>query len=78
MLPHVDLVIVFRGSSKAVFKQQVLDEARKAEGQYSRLIKTLKAAGLRAVGRRGEKQGHLLVFVSCPQSRLSNIVQREG
>jgi anoctamin-10 len=77
MPPHIDLVIVFRGSSKSLSKQQALENARKAEAQYSRVIETLKAAGLRVAGRRGEKQGHLLVLLSCPPSRLSYIMQRE-
>ncbi|KAJ7114116.1 calcium-activated chloride channel-domain-containing protein [Mycena epipterygia] len=54
MLPDVDLVIAFRASRKTtVRKQQALQDARKAEEQYARLIKALSSVGLRAVGRRG-------------------------
>ncbi|KAJ7780074.1 calcium-activated chloride channel-domain-containing protein [Mycena maculata] len=78
MLPEVDLVIAFRASRKtSVRKQQALEDARKAEEQYARLIKTLSSAGLRAVGRRGESLGHLLVFVSCPTSHVHALIKRE-
>ena len=77
MHPLVDLVIVFRGSSRSHSKRQVLQDAQKAEQQYSHLLNTLKGAGLQVVGRRGERQGHVLVLVWCPKSLLSNLVQRE-
>jgi hypothetical protein len=77
MPPHVDLVIVFRTNSISLSKQQTRDDALKAEQQYSKLLQTLTKAGLRAVGRRGETQGHLLVLVSCPQSLLGSLVHHE-
>ncbi|KAJ7691956.1 calcium-activated chloride channel-domain-containing protein [Mycena rosella] len=78
MLPEVDLVIAFRASRKtSVLKRHAVEDARKAEEQYTRLIKALSSAGLRAVGRRGESLGHLLVFVSCPQSLIQTLIQRE-
>ncbi|KAJ7644183.1 calcium-activated chloride channel-domain-containing protein [Roridomyces roridus] len=77
-LPEVDLVVAFRASRKAsVRKQEALNDARKAEEQYSRLIKTLSDAGLKAVGRRGESLGHLLVFVSCPTAKVKALIKRE-
>ncbi|KAH6916436.1 calcium-activated chloride channel-domain-containing protein [Coprinopsis sp. MPI-PUGE-AT-0042] len=76
--PDVDLVIDFRVSKTlSVTKQQTREEARKAEKQYTRLIETLTHAGLKAVGRRGELLGHILVFVSCPQALLDNLIKRE-
>lgn len=76
--PEVDLVIVFRAAGKNTHsKKQTRDEARKAEQQYVRLIDTLTYAGLKAVGRRGEGLGQLLVFVTCPQKHLENLVRRE-
>ena len=76
--PDVDLVIDFRVSKTlSVTKQQTREEARKAEKQYRRLIETLTYAGLKAVGRRGELLGHILVFVSCPQGLLDNLIKRE-
>ncbi|KAJ6580774.1 calcium-activated chloride channel-domain-containing protein [Mycena capillaripes] len=78
MLPEVDLVIAFRASRKtSLLKRHALEDARKAEEQYARLIKTLSSAGLRAVGRRGESLGHLLVFVSCPSNHLHTLIKRE-
>jgi anoctamin-10 len=78
MPPEVDLVITFRASSKAsLSKQRAREDARKAEQQYSRLIDTLSHAGLRAVGRRGESLGHLLVFVLCPTSLVNNLIKLE-
>ncbi|KAG5652528.1 hypothetical protein H0H81_004685 [Sphagnurus paluster] len=62
MPPEVDLVITFRATKKtSLSKQQIREDSRKAEQEYSRLIETLNYAGLRAVGRRGESLGHLLV-----------------
>ena len=77
MLPSVDLVIVFRGSSKLLSKQEIQKGVQKAEEQYARLLSTLKGAGLRVVGRRGERQGVVLILVSCPQSHLSNLIRHE-
>ncbi|KAJ7654605.1 calcium-activated chloride channel-domain-containing protein [Mycena polygramma] len=78
MLPEVDLVIAFRATRKtSVLKRHALEDARKAEEQYGRLIKTLSSAGLRAVGRRGEALGHLLVFVSCPSNHVRTLIKRE-
>lgn len=76
--PEVNLVIVFRANGKNThLKQRTRNEARKAEQQYLRLIDTLTYAGLKAVGRRGESLGQLLVFVTCPQKHLESLVRRE-
>ncbi|KAF9461505.1 calcium-activated chloride channel-domain-containing protein [Collybia nuda] len=76
--PEVDLVIAFRATKKtSLSKSQIRADSRKAEQQYSRLIDTLTYAGLKAVGRRGESLGHLLVFVSCPQNHVNNLIKRE-
>ncbi|KAJ3511071.1 hypothetical protein NLJ89_g4313 [Agrocybe chaxingu] len=76
--PDVDLVIAFRATKKtSLSKQQTREDARKAEQQYQRLIKTLTYAGLKAVGRRGESLGHLLIFVTCPPSHVEELVKRE-
>ena len=78
MLPVVDLVITFRASPKvALSKQQIREDSVAAEKQYSRLLNTLSYAGLRAVARRGESLGHLLIFVNCPEDLLKNLVKRE-
>jgi len=76
--PDVDLVIAFRASrSGNVSKHHTRQDVRKAEQQYTRLIETLTYAGLKAVGRRGEALGHLLVFVTCPEDRVRNLIRRE-
>lgn len=76
--PDVNLVIVFRAAHKNThLKQRTRNEARKAEQQYLRLIDTLTYAGLKAVGRRGESLGQLLVFVTCPQKHLEGLIRRE-
>lgn len=76
--PDVDLVIAFRATKKtSLSKQQTREEAKKAEQQYRRLIETLTYAGLKAVGRRGEALGHLLVFVTCPPKHVAELVKRE-
>ncbi|KAJ7811213.1 calcium-activated chloride channel-domain-containing protein [Mycena olivaceomarginata] len=78
MLPEVDLVIAFRASRKtSLLKRHALADARKAEEQYGRLIKLLSSSGLRAVARRGESLGHLLVFVSCPTGHVHTLIKRE-
>ena len=76
--PDVDLVIAFRATRKtSLSKQQTREDARKAEQQYKRLLQTLTYAGLKAVGRRGEALGHLLVFVTCPHQLVEVLVKRE-
>lgn len=75
---HVDLVITFRATKNtSLSKQQIRDDSRKAEQQYRRLIDTLTKGGLRAVGRRGESLGHLLILVSCPSNHVENLTKRE-
>ncbi|KDR70978.1 hypothetical protein GALMADRAFT_103009 [Galerina marginata CBS 339.88] len=76
--PDVDLVIAFRATkSTSLSKHQTREDARKAEQQYKRLIETLTYAGLKAVGRRGESLGHLLVFVTCPPKHVEELIKRE-
>ncbi|KIM72103.1 hypothetical protein PILCRDRAFT_16440 [Piloderma croceum F 1598] len=77
MPANVDLVVVFRTSSISLSKQQTRDDALKAEQQYSVLLETLTKAGLRAVGRRGETQGHLLILIWCPHILLETLAHRE-
>ncbi|KAI9464809.1 DUF590-domain-containing protein [Russula earlei] len=76
---HVDLVIVFRATSLSnhFSKQKARQEAQEAEDQYSRLLQTLRNAGLYAVGRRGEHNGQLIVLVSCSTQRLYLLLQHE-
>jgi anoctamin-10 len=77
MPPIIDLVVVFRTNTISLSKQQTRDDALKTEQQYTKLLETLTKAGLRAIGRRGETQGHILVLISCPQTLLGTLVHRE-
>jgi hypothetical protein len=75
----IDIILIFKAAvaSTHISKQKARQEAQDAEDQYSRLLDSLKSAGLYAVGRRGEHQGQLIVFVSCPSHQLHLLLQRE-
>lgn len=80
MTPKVDLVLVFRsstGNSQVQPKALARQNARQASQQYAKLLEALKRGGLKAVGKRGEKDGQLLVLVSCPFLLLKRLAQRE-
>ncbi len=78
MLPHIDLVIVFRANSiYHLTKQQARIDAQHAEDQYLRLLHVLRNAGLHAVAKRGEHQGQLIILLSCPDHQLEQLLQRE-
>ncbi|KAI0299291.1 hypothetical protein BC826DRAFT_67068 [Russula brevipes] len=79
MHPDIDLLVVFRANSPSIHvsKQRARQEAQQAEDQYSRLLRTLRNAGLYAVGRRGEHQGQLVVLVSCSRQQLHQLLLRE-
>ncbi|KAH9849898.1 DUF590-domain-containing protein [Lenzites betulinus] len=78
MAPQVDLVLIFRSSpGKVLSKPQARENARQATQQYTRLLEVLKNGRLHVVGKRGEKEGQLLVLIQCPQSTLTRLVQRE-
>lgn len=81
MGPQVDLVLVFRssasGSSKVQPKALARQNARQASEQYAKLLNALRKGGLQAVGKRGERDGQLLVLVSCPSIVLKRLAQRE-
>ena len=75
--PDIDLVIAFRATKGTTISKQTRDDARKAERQYNHLLDTLTQAGIKAVGRRGESLGHILVFVLCPPKLVEDLVRRE-
>jgi hypothetical protein len=81
MRRHIDLVLVFRAASSSpsphFSKQAARKDAQHAEDQYTRLLHTLRNAGLYAVGRRGEHQGQLILLVSCSGHQLYQLLQRE-
>lgn len=78
MPPKVDLVIVFRSSSgKIEPKALARANARQASEQYAKLLATLQRGGLQVVGKRGERDGQLLVLVACPPVLLKRLAQRE-
>lgn len=79
--PKVDIILVFRTSahptSKYPSKHEARENAASAEAEYARLLATLQGAGLRATGKRGQKNGQVLVFVWAPTVKLAKMVQRE-
>lgn len=75
--PDIDLVIAFRATNGTTISKETRKDARKAEQQYKHLLDTLTTAGLKAVGRRGESLGHILVFVLCPPKFVEDLVRRE-
>lgn len=78
MAPTVDLVLVFRSSSgKIEPKVLARQNARQASEQYGKLLQALKSGGLLAVGKRGERDGQLLVLVQCPSTLLKRLAHRE-
>jgi hypothetical protein len=83
---HIDLVLVFKAASPSAersspvphfLKQKARQDAQDAEDQYTRLLTTLRKAGLYAVGRQGEHQGQLILLVSCSSHQLRQLLQRE-
>ncbi|KAJ3894824.1 calcium-activated chloride channel-domain-containing protein [Lentinula edodes] len=48
-----------------------------AQERYTSLLRTLRNGGLRAVGRRGDSDAQILVFVSCPEAFLRVLVHKE-
>lgn len=80
--PKVDLVLVFRSgllqpSSKYTSKQEIKENALAAQSEYEKLLSKLQAAGFHATGRRGQKNGQLLVLIWAPSSKVVRMVQRE-
>jgi len=75
--PDVDLIISFRATKTTSISKQTREDARKADAQYTSLINTLTSKGLKAVGRRGESLGHILVFVLCPHKLVEELVRHE-
>ncbi|KAL4252126.1 DUF590-domain-containing protein [Abortiporus biennis] len=79
MVPSVDLIIVFRSAvaGRVLTKTQARQNTREAERQYTKLLEVLKGGGLKAVGKRGEREGQLLVLISCPSVLLKALARRE-
>lgn len=86
--PLVDLILVFRSSepqptaafaklSASATKQLVAENAQAAEEEYKRLLTSLREAGLHATGRRGGKNGQVLVLVWAPWETLRQMVVKE-
>ena len=77
MPPHVDLVILFSVGVSSINKAQVKENIQEAEEQYTRLLNLLRASGLHAVGKRGEKLGDLMILVKCPEEKLNVLARAE-
>ena len=77
IVPKVDIILVFRASNATLSKQEAREDADAAEKEYTLLLNTLRDAGLRATGKRGQKNGQILVFVWASSMKLAKLVQRE-
>ncbi|KIJ37486.1 hypothetical protein M422DRAFT_33795 [Sphaerobolus stellatus SS14] len=78
MPPAIDLVLVFDAEQgRALSKQQALDNARRADTQYTRLLTSLRDAGFKVTGRRGEKRGQILVLLWTPPRKLAQLISAQ-
>lgn len=50
--------------------------AAETKEKYASLLTTLQDGGLKAVGRRGDSDGKILVFVSCPEAALNVLIHK--
>ena len=78
--PKVDLILVFRASAAPLAgsnKDATRKDAEEAEREYTRLLNTIRASGLRASGKRGQKNGQILVFIWAPSEKLARLIKRE-
>jgi hypothetical protein len=50
--------------------------AEETKEKYATLLKTLQDGGLKAVGRRGDSDGKILLFVSCPEAALNVLIHK--
>lgn len=70
-----DLVIQFIAPVSS--KTDGREKAAEALKEYSGLLATLHNAGLLAAGKEGNEAGELLVLVSCPWEKLTELVEAE-
>ena len=86
--PLVDLILVFRSDtcvpsssfakvSASATKRLLTENAQAAEEEYMRLLSTLRGGGLLATGRKGAKNGQILVLVWAPWETLKKLVVEE-
>lgn len=54
-----------------LFSQQVGEE-------YSRLVQTLRNGGLQATGKKGDKQGRLIVPIHCPEQKVADLARDDA
>ena len=73
----VDLVLVFKSTTRTSSRQEIKENAERAKVEYDELLDTLRRAGLEATGRRGERGGDVLVFIWCPVVKLVDLARRE-
>lgn len=78
MVAPIDLIINFQiPGSKLTSKDETRKTAVQAEQQYTKLLSTLTQAGLRAVGKGGEKSGKIMICVECPPEIMAALIRRE-
>lgn len=73
----VDLVLTFKGTSHSFSKQKASEDIQSAEQEYTCLISTLKDAGLKATGRRGEGHSQLMVLIWAPPRKIAQLFQKQ-
>ncbi|KAF8323489.1 calcium-activated chloride channel-domain-containing protein [Cantharellus anzutake] len=71
MRATVDLVLVYDG------KAQDKESAQEVSKQYENLVSRLKAGGLNVAGKKGARQGQILVAVHCGDVILKDLEKRE-
>jgi anoctamin-10 len=67
---YADLVIVF-------FLPKSPSNTKNHAEQYTRLLKRLNDAGLYTVGKRGRRQGEILILVRCSERKLDWLARRD-
>lgn len=68
--PKVDVIILVQVPQDHIIQDEV-------EQKYTSLLKALVDGGLSAVGRAGDSDGQILVFVSCPDTALKVLLHKE-
>jgi hypothetical protein len=77
----VDFVLVFDFCSELrLFNSNpslAKAELSKIKNEYQNLLQALTIAGLQTTGRRGAKQGQILILVHCDDDRVRKEIERE-
>lgn len=77
MHTHVHLVVAFAFPTKSSNKSQLLEDARKAEEEYTKLLQLLESSGLKVVGKAGRRHGEIIILVHSPLAKLEQLARSE-